>query len=110
MYSFLAAVAAFKRDQVEIKRGRRNGFDKDNMERRISMMRKNHPEGDWRRFQQIEISWALVIQTWTYEGVKLCEIQHFTPWGMRLTMLDLLKKDKCKIRFSVKKPNVMGKR
>ena len=55
------------------------------LENRISSLKKNNNEVDWRKVHLIKISWTHVILTWTHIPTKKSiNISHSSRYGMNL--------------------------
>ena len=70
------------------------------LENRISSLKKNNTEGDWRKVHLIEISWTLVIQAWNYIPTKKSiDISHFSHHGMNLYIQKIKSLPSCKSSY-----------
>ena len=70
------------------------------LENRISSLKNNNTEGDWRKVHLITISWTHVIQTWTHVPTKKSiDISHFSPYGMNLYIQKMKSLPSCKSSY-----------
>ena len=73
----------------------------DALEKRLKSLNKYNTEGHWRKHHlQENLSWTVVIQTWTHSpSGKVVEVHHFCPYGMSRYVQGRKSLDTCKANY-----------